>query len=167
MTDLHQERKAPSAGTHARRLSWRKAAAVTAAAASVGTVVLAISPGTAQAAVASSAPHRYCGVAATGRPGTQGYKATPPYFKLRTTGTIWTKRSDTCHDLNLVMSDADDYTGWYQSGGTWHEGSRGEVFSDWAQQDRVLLSDVRPGARMTITSAGLQTPSGEKVYIDY
>lgn len=161
MTDLH-EKKARAAGPRAGRPSWRRAAAVTAAAASVGAAVLAVSPGTAQAAVSYSAPHRYCGVAGTGHPGANTWN-----FRFRSAGTVWTKKSDSCHDLNLVEGTADDYTGWYESGGSWHEGSRGAVFTDWSQKDRVLLSDVRPGARMTITSDGLQNRSIEQVYIDY
>lgn len=178
MTDLHQQETAGT-GKHAKRRSWRRAAAVTVAAASAGAAIIAASAGTANAAVSHPAasagtahatassypapPRPYCGVSGVGHPGAGSYKP----GVIRSAGTVWTKKSDSCRDFNLVRADGDDYAGWYESGGKWREGSSGYMLGDWTRKDRVLLSNVKPGARMTVTSLGAGDIRTELVYVNY
>lgn len=130
----------------------RKAAAGAVTAAALAAAVLAAMPGTAIAATgsasAAAAAGGYCGVFGSGESGGYTMYGMEPV-------TIWTKQADTCHDFNLTWAgSAGDYAGLYMtSSGSWHVGSEGWVYHNRGHDLKVLLTDMAPGAQMTVENS--------------
>ena len=88
-------------------------------------------------------------------------------------GTIWSKQPPGCLDFNLTYTHDtsgrgyDVYSGFYQSGTNWVEGSNGDhQLSDGNHGDFVLVSNVGTGTKLTVSDDLGDLPS-DNVKVDY